>query len=69
MAAGELDKLLEAKFGLRHGDMLAALQTMPAIRTDSTELPEREGALLDAAGFSADPDAYAIVSTTTRPHQ
>jgi hypothetical protein len=59
MTADELDELLHKKYRLRRSDMLAALKTMPAIRPWAAELTAEEALLLDAAGFTEDPTAYA----------
>jgi nuclear transport factor 2 (NTF2) superfamily protein len=61
----ELDDLLYQKFRLRREDMLAALKTMPTIRPWAAELSPAEARLLDDAGFTEDPDAYAQVAADT----
>jgi hypothetical protein len=68
VTAEDFDNLLEIKFGLTRADMLAALRTMPAIRPWAAELTAQEAALLDAAGFTEDPDAYANVATRVLTH-
>lgn len=68
MTADELDVLLYQKFRLRREDMLAALKTLPAIRPWAAELSPDEARLLDDAGFSEDPDAYARVAADTVAH-
>jgi hypothetical protein len=59
MTADELDELLHEKYRLRRSDLLAALRTMPAIRPRAAELTTEEVMLLDEAGFTEDPTAYA----------
>lgn len=59
MTADELDDLLHQKFRLRRTDMLAALKTLPAITPWAAEVSAEEARLLDASGFTEDPDAYA----------
>jgi hypothetical protein len=68
MTADEFDDLLESKFGLRRDDMLAALRTMPSIRPWATQLTDKEAQLLDQAGFTEDPDAYATVAADVLAH-
>ncbi|CAM3797057.1 DNA-binding protein [Mycobacterium frederiksbergense] len=68
MTADELDVLLYQKFRLRREDMLAALKTLPAIRPWAAELSPDEARLLDDAGFTEDPDAYAQVAADTVAH-
>lgn len=68
MTADEFDDLLQAKFGLRRTDMVAALRTMPAIRPWATQLTTEEADLLDQAGFTEDPDAYASVAADVLAH-
>lgn len=68
MTADELDVLLYQKFRLRRDDMLAALKTLPAIRPWAAELSPDEARLLDDAGFTEDPDAYARVAADTVAH-
>jgi hypothetical protein len=62
MIADELDDLLYQRFRLRRTDMLAALKTLPAIRPWAVEVSAEEARLLDASGFTEDPDAYAEVA-------
>lgn len=66
--ADEFDVLLYQKFRLRREDMLAALKTLPAIRPGAAELSPDEARLLDDAGFTEDPDAYARVVADTLAH-
>lgn len=68
MTADELDLLLYQKFRLRREDMLAALKTLPAIRPWAAELSPDEARLLDDAGFTEDPDAYARAAADTVAH-
>lgn len=68
MTADELDVLLYQKFRLRREDMLAALKTLPAIRPWAAELSPDEARLLDDAGFTENPDAYARVAADTVAH-
>jgi nuclear transport factor 2 (NTF2) superfamily protein len=65
MTADELDVLLYQKFRLRREDMLAALKALPAISPWAAELSPDEARLLDDAGFTEDPDAYARVAADT----
>src|ERR1700694_1054039 len=48
--------------------MLAALNTMPAIRPWAAELSADEAHLLDESGFTEDPDAYAEVAADVLAH-
>jgi hypothetical protein len=68
MTADELDVLLYQKFRLRREDMLAALKALPAIRPWAAELSPDEARLLDDAGFTEDPGAYARVAADTVTH-
>jgi hypothetical protein len=68
MTADELDDLLFQKFRLRRADVLAALKTLPAIRPWAAELSAEEARLLDASGFTEDPDAYAEVAADVLAH-
>lgn len=68
MTADELDLLLYQKFRLRREDMIAALKTLPAIRPWAAELSLDEARLLDDAGFTEDPDAYARAAADTVAH-
>jgi nuclear transport factor 2 (NTF2) superfamily protein len=68
MTADELDVLLYQKFRLRREDLLAALKALPAIRPWAAELSPDEARLLDDAGFTEDPDAYARVAADTVTH-
>ncbi|CAN5875212.1 hypothetical protein BH09ACT7_BH09ACT7_28960 [soil metagenome] len=48
--------------------MLAALKALPAISPWSAGLSEQEARLLDAAGFTEDPAAYAEVAADVLTH-
>jgi hypothetical protein len=48
--------------------MLAALKTLPAIRPWAAELSAEEARLLDEAGFTEDPNAYATVAADVSAH-
>ena len=62
MAADELDELVMDRFGLHRSDFLAALKSLPAQRPGAAALSAQQAHLLDAAGFTDDPDAYAAAA-------
>jgi hypothetical protein len=68
LTADELDALLYEKFALRREDMVAALKTLPMIRPGAAELSDEEARLLDASGFTEDPEAYAHVAADIVAH-
>ncbi|MGO9100830.1 MAG: hypothetical protein ACLP9Y_15850 [Mycobacterium sp.] len=53
---------------MNRADILAALDTFPAIRPRAAQLPESDARLLDQAGFPEDPDAYAAVTSDVVAH-
>lgn len=55
----DLDELLRDRFGLARKDLVAALRALPAQRPWAARLTEGEARLLDAAGFTENPDDYA----------
>ncbi|BBZ39876.1 hypothetical protein [Mycobacterium conspicuum] len=67
----ELDRLLSERFNLQREDLVAALRTLPAIKPAAAALTEEEARILDDAGFTEDPVAFAesaadIVAHTAR---
>lgn len=68
MSADELDQLLMDRFNLGRADLIAALKTLPAQRPWATALSEEEADLLDSAGFTEDPEAYAQVAADVIAH-
>jgi hypothetical protein len=59
VSTDELDQLLMDRFNLDRADLIAALKTLPAQRPWAAALTEEEADLLDSAGFTAEPAAYA----------
>ena len=59
MSTDELDQLLMDRFNLGREDLIAALKTLPAQRPWAAALTEEQADLLDSAGFTAEPAAYA----------
>jgi hypothetical protein len=68
MSADELDQLLMDRFNLGRADLIAALKTLPAQRPWAATLTEEEADLLDSAGFTEDPEAYAQVAADVIAH-
>lgn len=68
MAVDELDQLLRDRFGLGRADLIAALKTLPAHRPWAATLTAGEAGLLDAAGLTEDPDAYAEIAADVTAH-
>ena len=62
MTVDELDQLLRDRFDLGRDDLIAALKTLPAHRPWAATLTAGEARLLDAAGLTEDPDAYAEIA-------
>ena len=62
MAIDELDELLRDRFNLHRSDLIAALKTLPAQRPWAARLTAEEAHLLDAAGFTENPEAYAQIA-------
>ena len=62
MATDELDKLLMDRFNLGRADVIAALKALPAQRPWAAALTESDARLLDAVGFTEDPEAYAEIA-------
>jgi hypothetical protein len=68
MSTDELDELLMDRFNLGRADLIAALKTLPAQRPWAATLTEDEADLLDRAGFTEDPEAYAQVAADVIAH-
>ena len=68
MSADELDQLLMDRFNLDRADLIAALKSLPAQRPWAATLTEDEADLLDSAGFTEDPEAYAQVAADVIAH-
>lgn len=68
MTVDELDLLLRDRFDLGREDLIAALKTLPAHRPWAATLTADEARLLDNAGFTEDPDAYAEIAADVTAH-
>ncbi|PQP43456.1 hypothetical protein [Mycolicibacterium austroafricanum] len=68
MPTDELDQLLLDRFNLRRSDLIAALKTLPAHRPWAATLTADEAHLLDDAGFTEDPGAYAEIAADVTAH-
>ena len=68
MSTDELDQLLMDRFNLGREDLIAALKTLPAQRPWAAALTEEEADLLDSAGFTAEPAAYAPMAAEAIAH-
>lgn len=68
MTVDELDQLLRDRFDLSREDIIAALKTLPAHRPWAATLTDGEARLLDGAGFTEDPDAYAEIAADITAH-
>ena len=68
MTADELDQLLMDRFNLGRADLIAALKALPAQRPWAVALTEEEAGLLDSAGFTAEPAAYAPMAAAAIAH-
>lgn len=68
MTIDELDQLLLDRFNLRRSDLIAALKTLPAQRPWAATLTTDEARLLDEAGFTEDPEAYAEIAADITAH-
>jgi len=68
MTTDELDRLLLDRFNLRRSDLIAALKTLPAHRPWAATLTTDEARLLDDAGFTEDPAAYAEIAADVTAH-
>ena len=68
MATDELDQLLMDRFHLGRADLIAALKTLPAQRPGAATLSQGDADLLDRAGFTEDPQAYAEVAADVIAH-
>lgn len=68
MTTDELDQLLLDRFNLRRSDLIAALKTLPAHRPWAATLTTDEARLLDKAGFTEDPEAYAEIAADVTAH-
>lgn len=64
----DLDQLLRDRFGMARKDLVSALRTLPAQRPWSARLTEGEARLLDAAGFTENPDDYAQIAADATGH-
>ncbi len=64
----ELDQLLMDRFNLGRADLIAALKSLPAQRPWAAALTEQEAELLDSAGFTEDPEAYAEIAAGAIAH-
>ncbi|GAC53486.1 MULTISPECIES: hypothetical protein [Gordonia] len=64
----DLDELLRDRFGMARKDLVLALRTLPAQRPWAARLTEGEARLLDAAGFTEDPENYAQIAAETTGH-
>jgi hypothetical protein len=62
LATDELDKLLMDRFNLGRADVIAALKALPAQRPWAAALTESDARLLDAVGFTEDPEAYTEIA-------
>lgn len=68
MTANELEQLLFDRYSLTQSDMIAALKTLPPQRPWAATLTEAEARILDAAGFTEDPDAYREIASAVTLH-
>ena len=68
MTFDELDQLLRDRFDLGRADLIAALKTLPAHRPWAATLTAGEARLLDDAGLTEDPDAYAEIAVDVTAH-
>jgi hypothetical protein len=68
VATDELDELLMDRFNLARADLVAALKTLPAQRPGAAALSEEEAHLLDSAGFTEEPHAYAPMAAAAIAH-
>jgi hypothetical protein len=68
VSTDELDQLLMDRFNLGRADLIAALKTLPAQRPWAATLTEEEADLLDSAGFTEDPEAYARIAADVIAH-
>jgi hypothetical protein len=68
MTVDELDQLLRDRFDLGRDDLIAALKTLPVHRPWATRLTADEARLLDAAGLTEDPEAYAEIAADVTAH-
>jgi hypothetical protein len=56
------------RFNLARADLVAALKTLPAQRPGAAALSEEEAHLLDSAGFTEEPHAYAPMAAAAIAH-
>lgn len=68
MGNDELDRLLSQRFNFQRADLVAALKTLPAIKPGAAALTEDEARLLDEAGFTEDPVAFAEAAADIVAH-
>lgn len=64
----DLDRLLRDRFDLDRAHLVAALRTLPAHRPWAARLTDGEARLLDAAGFTENPDDYAEIAADVTAH-
>jgi hypothetical protein len=65
MARDELDDLIRDRFDLDRPDILAALRALPVQRPGAAALTADQARLLDSAGFTEEPRAYASMAATS----
>jgi len=68
VSTDELDELLMDRFNLARADLIAALKTLPAQRPGAAALTADEAHLLDSAGFTEEPQAYAPMAAAAIAH-
>jgi hypothetical protein len=68
MTVDEFEQLLRDRFDLKPADLIAALKTLPAQRPWAATLTAGEARLLDDAGFTEDPEAYAEIAAEVTAH-
>ncbi|MGE2834695.1 DNA-binding protein [Mycobacterium sp. SMC-4] len=68
MTVDELDQLLRDRFDLGRDDLIAALKALPAHRPWAVTLTASEARLLDDAGLTEDPSAYAEIAADVTAH-
>jgi hypothetical protein len=61
----DLDELLMDRFNLARADLVAALKSLPAQRPWAAALTKEEAHLLDSAGFTEEPRAYAPMAAVS----
>jgi hypothetical protein len=68
MTVDELDQLLRDRFDLGRDDLIAAVKTLPADRPGAATLTADDARLLDVAGLTEDPEAYAEIAADVTVH-